>query len=313
MKKNIQFLCTVLIAATGLLPILTYGQQSPAISDSLNSTALKENRRFQVYLPKDYKAGSAEKYDVIYVLDGESNTPVALQMSQYLANQGLIPSNIVVSIPNGYKDGVNMRDRDFSPTHIADDPLSGGGDAFLAFLKNELLPNIDRKYPSTGKNSLFGQSKSGLFGMYVLLKDPALFRTYLLADPALWYDDLYVVRLAAEKLKTWNSSETALWITARREGPYVTMGIGAMDTVLRDKAPSDLHWQALAAEHETHTSTQIKTLYDGLRFAYQGYQKDSINIAPARGSFLPGKPFKYGVAMNSWRMCSIRLMAANPP
>ncbi|MDN3584584.1 alpha/beta hydrolase-fold protein [Mucilaginibacter flavus] len=292
MKNSIKFLLTAMIAAMGFSPRLTYGQQAAAIRDSLNSAALNDNRPFQVYLPKDYKAGSPEKYDVIYVLDGEWNTQITLQMSQYLANQGLIPPNIVVSIPNKYKGNVNMRERDFSPTHIADSPVSGGGDAFLAFLKNELLPYIDNNYPSTGKNILFGQSMSGLFGMYVLLKDPALFRSYLLADPALWYDDRQVVKLAAQKLKAWGAGEITLWITARREGPYVTMGIGAMDTVLRYNAPSALHWHVLAAEHETHTSTQIKTLYDGLRFAYQGYQKDSISITPVRGAVLPGKPFK---------------------
>ena len=171
-----------------------------------------------------------------------------------------------------------MRERDFSPTHIADSPVSGGGDAFLSFLKKELLPYINTKYPSTGKNSLFGQSMNGLFGIYVLLKEPSLFRSYLLADPALWYDDRDVVKLAAEKMKNWNGGEIALWITARREGPYVAMGIGAMNTVLRGNAPSAIHWKVLPAEHETHTSTQIKTLYDGLRYAYPLPQKPLMKI-----------------------------------
>ena len=153
MKNSIKFFLTALITATGFSPWITYGQQAPAISDSLNSTALKDIRYFQVYLPNDYKAGSTAKYDVIYVLDGEWNTQITLQMSQYLANQGLIPPNIVVSIPNKYKDNVNMRERDFSPTHIADSPVSGGGDSFLAFLKNEMLPYINKNYPFSQGNT----------------------------------------------------------------------------------------------------------------------------------------------------------------
>ena len=197
MKTQTKFLFTALIVAAALLPQIIYGQQSSVINDTLYSQVLKDTRPIQVYLPKDYKAGSPEKYDVIYVLDGEWNTPITMQISQYLVNQGLIPPNIVVSVPNKYKDNVNMRERDFSPIHISDSPVSGGGDTFLAFLKNELLPYIDKKYPSTGKNTLFGQSMSALFSMYVLLKDPSLFRSYLLADPALWYADRYVVKLAA--------------------------------------------------------------------------------------------------------------------
>jgi predicted alpha/beta superfamily hydrolase len=59
---------------------------------------------------------------VIYVLDGEWNTGIALQMAQYLANEGFMPPNIIVSIPNFYVKQANMRDRDFTPTKYSEVP-----------------------------------------------------------------------------------------------------------------------------------------------------------------------------------------------
>jgi predicted alpha/beta superfamily hydrolase len=49
-------------------------QDLPGKKDSINSTILNQKRFVQVVLPSNYKPGSADKYDVVYVLDGDSNT-----------------------------------------------------------------------------------------------------------------------------------------------------------------------------------------------------------------------------------------------
>jgi predicted alpha/beta superfamily hydrolase len=73
-------------------------QDIPGKRDSINSVILKEKRYFQVILPAGYSAASGEKYDVIYVLDGDGNTKLLSDVEQLLAGEGRIPHNIIIGI-----------------------------------------------------------------------------------------------------------------------------------------------------------------------------------------------------------------------
>jgi len=46
-------------------------QNNFVINDSVYSNILKEERSVKVILPETYKPGSSEKYEVIYLTDGE--------------------------------------------------------------------------------------------------------------------------------------------------------------------------------------------------------------------------------------------------
>ncbi len=59
-------------------------QKANTLSDSLYSATLKETRKIQVTLPKSYKPGTTEKYDVLYILDGEWNTNLAIQLYGFM-------------------------------------------------------------------------------------------------------------------------------------------------------------------------------------------------------------------------------------
>ncbi len=60
--------------------------------DSLNSGILKEKRLFQVFVPQNYKPGSADKYDVMYVLDGGNwNTGLITKVQRFLEGESYMP------------------------------------------------------------------------------------------------------------------------------------------------------------------------------------------------------------------------------
>src|SRR5690606_6635532 len=152
------------------LPQNALGQQkSKKVSDSLFSKVLNEQRKLQVVFPEGYDANSTDKYDVIYVVDGEWNTDMVSQIHEYTAHWKFMPKNIIVGVENIYLDGVNHRDRDFTPTHNDVQSLSGKAANFLKFLKDELIPYINKSYPVTGENTLFGHSHGGTFTIYALL------------------------------------------------------------------------------------------------------------------------------------------------
>ena len=135
------------------------GQSAPMISIgeqfSVPSEILDEDRAYWVYLPASYDSenSSPQSYPVMYVLDGSSHfqsaTGVVQFMSSGINGNRQIPEMIVVAIPN------TDRPRDLTPTRAEvgynGEPSeflagTGGGDAFLQFINDELFPKIDSTY-----------------------------------------------------------------------------------------------------------------------------------------------------------------------
>ena len=99
----------------------------------------------------------------------------------------------MVAVPN------TDRTRDFTPTHSLrrregddDDPClknSGGGDAFLRFLKEELIPEIDRTYRTKPYRIIVGHSFGALLALHALQSEPDVFQGYIAIDPSVFWDD----------------------------------------------------------------------------------------------------------------------------
>lgn len=261
-------------------------QNLPGKRDALYSNILKEERVIQVLLPEGYQPGSSEKYDVLYILDGDSNLKFISDIQQFAQNNAYMPPIMMVAVFN------TNRERDMSPTHMAQMATSGGADKFLSFLKSELIPYINKSYPTNGNNMLYGHSLSGLFSVYAFLVEPQLFNAYLAVDPSLWWDSNYIDKLAAEKLNASLQSGKSLFITGRDADGLKQMGITDMDAVLKSKAPKDLNWKIAGYADEHHGSLRLKSVYDGLKFFYDGYIKQPVVFHPMNGIVLKDKPYK---------------------
>ncbi len=294
------FLFTAFFASQGVQAQLT---DVPVIYDTLYSNVLKEKRPLEIVLPADYKPGGAEKYDVLYTTDGEYTTRIVSSFAQFLGIQ-FIPANIVVSIPNTSTGEQRHRERDMLPTHAEGVTESGGAANFLAFIRDELMPYINKKYRSSGMNTLYGSSYAGVFTMFAFLKEPHLFQSYLMADPALHWDNEYMVRLAGETLSGLHFTNTTLMMTGREGAPLQFMGVAAMDSVFKAKAPAGLRWKMNVYSDETHNSMIFRTVYDGLKYTYYGFSHDPLQFYPANGTVLKGQPFK--ILCNSDLMKEVR-------
>ncbi len=149
---------------------------APPLHDALTSASLGQARNIDVYLPRDADKNPAQKYETIYVLDGEWNTELVVHTVDFIEARGLMPPVIVVSVPNHIDDGVNSRDHDLTPSVQPHEAHSGGAAQFTTFLKNELIPYVKKRYPSNGVNLVHGHSYGGLFLAYVIANDPGRVR-----------------------------------------------------------------------------------------------------------------------------------------
>ncbi|SDG41785.1 alpha/beta hydrolase-fold protein [Chitinophaga filiformis] len=276
-----------IITAFLVLSFLTASAQE-IVRDSIYSNVLKEQRKIEVVMPDNYKPG--ERFEVTYVTDGEWNTKIVAQLQRFAQIQ-FMPPNIIVSLPNTYVNKDNYRVRDFTPYKIPDNKLTGGADDFLSFLKTELIPYIEKKYPTKGFRTYYGGSLGGVFGLYTFFKEPTLFQSYLLADPAFWWGNGFLMKMAGDSLPSLPNPERTLLFTGREGQALKGMGIKDMDSIFHAKAPAALHWKTLVYSGETHNSMIFKTVYDGLKYTYNGYMTKELNYHPMSGIILKDKPF----------------------
>jgi predicted alpha/beta superfamily hydrolase len=283
------------IAAILLLFFITGKAQLPTPPgklDSIQSNVLNQQRTFRVVLPPGYDPKQPVKYDVMYVTDGDWNVEITSQIQNFLLQNGFMPQNIIVSVNHP------SRDKDLTPTPGDNAAVFGGADNFLAFLEKELIPYINSKYSTSGANTLFGHSYGGLFVTYAFLTNPKPFDVYIAADPSYWWDKGYIKKLAAEKLNADLHNNKTLFITGRGGQQSEGMGIPGVDSVFKAKSPAGLRWKLVDYPGETHNSVKFKSIYDALRFTYEGFNA-MLMVHPQRGIVLNNMPYKVWVFRES--------------
>jgi len=282
--RPILFLTLAILLTFNLLSSAN-AQDIPGKRDSINSAVLNEKRILQVILPDDYKAGSTTKYDVLYIID-DWNIKLGRDIQHFIFDEHTMPPMIIVGLLN------TDRDKDFLPTHDKGNKTSGSADKFLKFFKDELIPYVNKTYPTTGDNTLFGHSFGGVFVTYALINEPQLFNNYIAGDPSYWWDNGVMLKQVKDKLPSLKNSGKSLYIGGREGQGMKEMKINDMDSLLKKDAPEGLVWEVKAYPKESHGTVRLHNFYDGLRWAYDGWGGKPLEFHPSNGIVLKNKPVK---------------------
>jgi predicted alpha/beta superfamily hydrolase len=167
---------------------------------TLYSEFVKDSFSLFVHLPKNYAQNKREKYKTVYLLDANMYYD---NLANYLNNNDLQEEIILIGI--GYKNAFlmdSLRNRDYTfPKALPQDSfaLSGGGEAFLSFMEQELIPYMDKNYRTKPQNrTLMGHSLGGYFCLFALKKEMEkgthFFQNYVAASPSLDYCANYLLK-----------------------------------------------------------------------------------------------------------------------
>ena len=198
--------------------------QQRGVPDTVHSEVLNEDRLIYVDFPLSYTPGSAQKYPVAFLLDGDVLLPAAGTVQDYYSG-GFTPDMIIIGISNA-----ENRTRDLTPpkfieaqSAVSSDPmavamtpnavLEGGAPAFLDFIENELIPYVEANYPVTNFRTLIGHSYGGLFTIYTLSERPSLFNYYLAIDPSMNWSEGHYHYILPEKLSETSLEGRSVFIT----------------------------------------------------------------------------------------------------
>lgn len=213
-----------------------------------------------------------QKWPVTYVLDGTYLFGMMTPMARFLPLERSAQATYVVGV--GFPEEVFFdygvrRGKDL--IHIAQNSRNptgqgGGGAAFERFLKEELRPLIESRYPVNGAQSvLAGHSYGGLFTATVLANDPDAFAGYMIGSPSLQMDAGLADRVRAAASR----GHGRVFVGAgAMEGSNPAAMIGyadALESAL--KAPgSGFAVARKTFADETHSSSQGAWISAGLRF-----------------------------------------------
>lgn len=162
---------------------------------SLVSTINKKTYELYVQLPKSY-SNSKKQYPVLILTDADYSFPLVASITRRINTEEFI----TVGISYSKEDTPEVsRTRDYTPTNSPNEPrghskesrlASGKADDFIAFIKNDVFPFLEKTYMVNMSKKVFaGHSFSGLLAGYILVTSPDLFEYYLAGSPSLWYDN----------------------------------------------------------------------------------------------------------------------------
>jgi hypothetical protein len=262
-------------------------QYPPVEMHKLESKAVGDVFEIRVLLPPMIP-GEQTRFPVLYMTDVNGEFWLADLLKAMMSNEA-VPRFIAVGIgypgAAGLSQALAMRQRDLTPVAaegyvgLSGSPIagirkpniaSGGGPRFLDFIRDELIPFIDARYPTNPKDRGFGgDSYGGLFGSYVLFTKPDTFNRYIFGSPSIWWANGYVRKLAEQYVKTHDELAVTLYLgVGGLESTEIQMNVLNLERLLRSKKFPGLQLTTYVFPDETHITVAYMNLIRGVVSVY---------------------------------------------
>ena len=185
------------------------------------------------------------------------------------------------------------RRKDLTPTHVTSDvpfldsisgKSTGGGEQFISFIEKELIPYIDRQYPTQPYKMLIGHSLGGLAVIQTFVHHTSLFNSYICIDPSMWWDKQKLLLEVKDALEKRKFQGTSLYLGFANTSPYgndltkvradTSIDTKHMRSILKlqsyfeNNKQNGLKYSGKYYETDSHMSVPFITTYDALRFLF---------------------------------------------
>jgi len=166
----------------------------------------KTGDTYEIIIRKPKIFDTAKFYHLVYFTDASINSGKAI-LSQPEEN---IKNCILIGIAHK-GDWDTKRQRDFIPSDAGgySDKNFGQASKFFLFMKDELVPYINKKFTKQKSRIFIGHSFGGLLALYMSMKENKLFDHYYAISPSVWanyYELMKIEKNYAIKNKEYNSA-----------------------------------------------------------------------------------------------------------
>ncbi|QSX29376.1 alpha/beta hydrolase [Shewanella cyperi] len=247
---------------------LSYGEQF-----SHHAKSFDKDRRYMVALPERYQAGE-RRYPVLYILDGDFHFRHVAAAVNNLARMGKIPPMIVVGVAmQGEADYLKST----TWASAAEGPEFGAAATMLKYLKDELVPTIDKQFRTNDRRALAGYSLGGLLVLQAMVEPGSPFNAFLAMSPSLWYDNYSFNQQLGSYMTAAQAPLPPLFLSVANEQG---MGVAELKALIDAKGLANWYTDFKHYPNETHYSTAMPALLDGLAFLAPNYYSDLDTLLP---------------------------------
>lgn len=238
---------------------------------SIHSSETGRDYDLYIHVPGEAGKNKSKKYPVVYMLDGQWDFKLMDSVLGGLVYDKFVPPMVLVGITysGADPDYNSLRAMDYTPVAQADPKGSGDAAKFYAFVKDKIIPFVEQNYPADSKQRvLMGSSFGGLFTLYAMFKDAALFSRYMAASPAVDYGDNFMFKQEAEYAKSHKDLPVRLYMgVGSDEG--LTKPVEKMMKVIDSRRYQGLAREFKVLEPERHASNKPELYNRGLRFLFK--------------------------------------------
>lgn len=148
--------------------------------------------------------------------------------------------------------------------------VRGSGDAakFLAFLKKDVIPFVEKNYSTDpAKRVLLGNSYGGLFTLYAMFIEPELFMGYMAGSPAVSYDNNFSFRQEKDFFEVHKELPVKLYIFVGG-AEILTDPVRNFIQVVNSRSYTGLKMETCVIEGERHAGNKPEGFNRGLRYIF---------------------------------------------
>lgn len=267
-------LAMVLLLVSGVVGAQQESDRSFVIGNShiipIESRNTGRQHELVIILPSSYQSQPTKKYPVLYYLDAYWDTPLLASTYGNLIYDNEVPEFIMVglSYPEG-KDYGKERRLDYTFTPV--DEGSGKSDQFLAFIKTEVAPLIEKQYRGLSTDRvLSGNSLGGLFTLTAAYKAPEFFSGFIAISPAVEWDNKALIKFDQSYAKDHQSLPGRVFISyGAKEYSVFREPIAQYQKTLAERKYQGLALQNYVMEDLDHTAVKGDGYVRGLKWVWK--------------------------------------------
>ena len=252
-------------ALTCLLFLFTASIQASELF-TMQSKLIDEGITTRVVLPESYGHSDSFEYPVLLVMDGSTQFEHIAGNVNFLSTFSIVPEMIVV--------GVSARNRLKRFTHTKMEAYaerSGGAEQYTRFLRDEFLPELEKKYRVAPYTLVTGHSLSGLYTSYLATHHSDFINAAISVSPSLWWDDFVLIKELKAATQSREITPARWFISMANEPNEMAESFERVLEVLKSMPESQLDWESKQFPNETHDSTPLIGNVEGLKSVFRGF------------------------------------------
>ena len=226
-----------------------------------------------VGLPRSY-GDSSQTFPVLYIMDADGAFGTCTEITRLLALGKEVPEIVIIGVAYqvSFEEFLFNRQRDYTPTAVNGYNGSGGGEKFLKFFHNELIPFIDSQYRvKKSERAISGSSYGALFALYTLLHKPEMFNGYIAISPSFYWDNEILFKYEQKYFEKSSNLPVKLFMSAGslENKDLFIEPLNHFTQILNSRGYTGLEMKSIILEEETHYSSYGNAFTKGIKWLYK--------------------------------------------